>query len=354
MHNFPHRIFASGWYQVGWSDQFPPRSVVPMRYFDAELVCYRGEDAGLHVSDAFCPHLGAHLGFGGTVEGDCIRCPMHGWLWGPDGRNVAIPYSRPEKMDLTIQQWPVAEVDGLVLVWYGARGEAPTWDPPRFLPEKVSLTEDFWPLYPDCTDEWRDVRFPPQVVTENSCDAAHFKYVHHATEVPEIVGHESADHSFLTNFTLRFGGGLPSTWATPNGPIDGTLTTTAYGLGLAGGRLCAFETVYTLASTTPVTIETSDHRATVWIPKRRGDGSPLDESIRNRWAEEQRVQHARDVPIWENMTYVAKPAFARSEAETFRALRRWIERHYAEAAGDGDDAGNADGAGAGRLPTSVS
>lgn len=189
------------------------------------------------------------------------------------------------------------------------------------------------------------MRFPPQVVTENSCDAAHFKYVHHAGEVPEIVKHESGDHWFRTDFTLRFGGGLPSTWATPQGPVDGTLTTNAFGLGLAGGVICAFETVYTLASTTPVTTETSDHRCTVWVPRRRGDGSPLDESIRDRWAEEQRVQHARDLPIWENMTYVAKPAFARSEAETFRALRRWIERHYAEAGGDGD--ANGDGA---RVP----
>jgi 3-ketosteroid 9alpha-monooxygenase subunit A len=333
MHNFPHQIYASGWYQVGWSAEFLPGAVAPMRYFDQELVCYRGQDGNLRVSDAFCPHLGAHLGYGGKVEGDCITCPMHGWTWGPDGQNVAIPYSRPDRMELSIRHWPVAEVDGLVLLWFGAHGEEPTWHPPRFLPEDASLSEDFWELHPACTGEWRDVRFPPQVVTENSCDAAHFRYVHGAAEVPDIVGFESGDHWFETRFTLRFGGGVPSTWATPEGPVDGTLTTTAYGLGLAAGRLCGFDTVYTLASTTPVSFETSDHRATVWVPRRRGDGSPLDETIRDRWAGEQRVQHARDVPIWENMTYVDKPAFARSEAQTFRALRRWIERHYTEAAG---------------------
>jgi hypothetical protein len=169
-------------------------------------------------------------------------------------------------------------------------------------------------------------------VTENSCDAAHFMYVHGAAEVPEIVGFESGEHWFQTDFTLRFGGGLPSTWATPHGPVDGTLRTTALGLGLAAGVISAFDTVYTLASTTPVSTEISDHRCTVWVPRARGDGSLLEASIRDRWAEQQRVQHARDVPIWENMTYVDKPPFARSEAETFRALRRWIERHYAEAA----------------------
>ena len=28
---------------------------------------------------AHCPHMGAHLGFGGRVVGEAIRCPMHGF-----------------------------------------------------------------------------------------------------------------------------------------------------------------------------------------------------------------------------------------------------------------------------------
>ena len=61
MHGFPHG-YASGWYQVGWSDQFASGDVVPLRYFATDLVCYRNESGVLHISDAFCPHFGAHLG----------------------------------------------------------------------------------------------------------------------------------------------------------------------------------------------------------------------------------------------------------------------------------------------------
>ena len=43
--------------------------------------------------DAYCPHLGAHLGHGGRVEGGAVRCPFHAWLWGGDGRCLEVPYA---------------------------------------------------------------------------------------------------------------------------------------------------------------------------------------------------------------------------------------------------------------------
>ena len=336
MYNFPHTRFASGWYQIGWGGEFAPGEVRALRYFDTHLVCYRGQSGGLHVSDAFCPHFGAHLGYGGTVEDDCIRCPFHGWKWGPDGCNEEIPYSRPEKMNLRLRQWDVAEVDGLVLLWFGAEGEPPSWEPPSFLPENTSLEGDFWPVYPDCADTWTDLRFPPQVMAENSGDAAHFRYVHGAAEVPEIIGFEEAGHRFSTHFSVRYGGGRASTWATPKGPVDGRMTTIMHGIGIAAGIIESFDTVYTLATTTPIDQHTSDHRATVWVPRTRGDGSPLDESVRDRWAHQQRSQHAADLPVWENMTYVARPMFAKAETKVFRALRRWIEGLYPDSPATAD------------------
>lgn len=328
MHNFPHTRIASGWYQIGWSGEFELGRAVPLRYFETELVCYRGTSGTLYVSDAFCPHFGAHLGHGGTVEDDCIRCPFHGWKWGPDGRNVEIPYSRPDTMRLRLRQWEVSEVDGLVLLWYGAEGEPPSWPSPSFIPGHLSVTDDFWEIYPACTDVWTNLRFPPQVMAENSGDAAHFRYVHGAAEVPEIIDFEHDDHSFRTRFSVRYGGGRPSTWATPGGPVDGRMTTIMHGIGIAAGIIESFETVYTLATTTPIDAQTSDHRATVWVPRTRGDGTPLEEKIRDRWATQQRTQHAADLPVWENMTYIERPMFAAAETKIFKALRRWIEDLY--------------------------
>mgnify|MGYP001819168585 CR=1 FL=1 len=66
----------TGWYQIGWSSDYPAAEAVPLRYFGEDLVAYRGEDGSLHVLEGHCKHLGAHLGHGGKVVGDCIQCPF--------------------------------------------------------------------------------------------------------------------------------------------------------------------------------------------------------------------------------------------------------------------------------------
>ena len=44
--------------------------------------------------DAYCPHLGANLGVGGHVRGNCIECPFHGWQFdGETGKCMKIPYA---------------------------------------------------------------------------------------------------------------------------------------------------------------------------------------------------------------------------------------------------------------------
>jgi len=328
MHGFPHG-YASGWYQVGWSGEFVAGAdAVPMKYFEMELVCYRTEGGALRLSDAFCLHLGAHMGFGGTVEGDCLVCPFHGWKWDAEGKNVDIPYSDPDRMKLRIGQREVREVDGLVLMWYGVDGEPPTWEPFPMLPEECDADAEYWPVWPHAGKCWTGMKFPPQVASENSGDAAHFHYVHGAAGVPVVEAWESDKHWFRTSYEASFGGHRPTTWATPHGPVAGRITTTCYGMGLAAGKIESFDTVYTLASTTPIDRNTSDHRATVWVPRKRGDGSDMDETLRDRWAKQQISQHEADFPVWENMTYIARPAFAATEVKSFHALRRWIEDQY--------------------------
>jgi nitrite reductase/ring-hydroxylating ferredoxin subunit len=95
---------------VGWSPEFPTGEVRPLHYFGEDLVAYRDESGELHVLEAHCKHLGAHIGHGGKVVGDCVQCPFHGWRWGPDGTNRYIPYQpdRPNRA-LTLRVFPVRE-----------------------------------------------------------------------------------------------------------------------------------------------------------------------------------------------------------------------------------------------------
>jgi nitrite reductase/ring-hydroxylating ferredoxin subunit len=91
MPRYPFPATPDGWYGLCLSDELPVGGVAPLRYFGRELVAFRGEDGGARVFAAHCPHLGAHLGIGGKVEGDGIRCPFHGWRYDGAGCLVEVP-----------------------------------------------------------------------------------------------------------------------------------------------------------------------------------------------------------------------------------------------------------------------
>src|SRR2546421_234852 len=97
----------TGWFMIGWSSEFPQGTVKPLKYFGQDLVAYRTEEGSLHVLDAHCPHLGAHIGHGGKVNGDCVECPYHGWGYGPDGVNRYIPYEDRPNVSKKLRSWPV-------------------------------------------------------------------------------------------------------------------------------------------------------------------------------------------------------------------------------------------------------
>ena len=62
---FPFSSFPSGWFRVASSNQLAPGDVVPLHYFGRDLVLFRSQSGRLHLLDALCPHLGAHLAYEG-------------------------------------------------------------------------------------------------------------------------------------------------------------------------------------------------------------------------------------------------------------------------------------------------
>ena len=83
-----------GWYCVAEEAELAAGELRRVRSFGQELVLWRGENGEPHLWDAYCPHLGAHLGVGGKVEGDGLRCPFHAWKFDGSGRCIEIPYAK--------------------------------------------------------------------------------------------------------------------------------------------------------------------------------------------------------------------------------------------------------------------
>ena len=73
--------------------------------------------------DAYCPHLGAHLGRGGKVIGTDLQCPFHAWQFNGDGKCVRVPYANKIPAKAEVKSWPVLERNGRDLRLVPRRGE---------------------------------------------------------------------------------------------------------------------------------------------------------------------------------------------------------------------------------------
>jgi len=175
-----------GWFQVAYSDELEPGQVLPLKYFDRDLVLFRTEDGQAKVLDAFCPHLGAHLGYGGKVEGSCIRCPFHAWRFDGAGQCTEVPYAKKIPPKAKMRAWHVQESAGLILVWHHTGEAAPPWHPPE-VPEYK---------HPEWTEYERlrwQIRTRNQEMAENAVDSAHFHYLHGTSNMPSSQA-EVKDH----------------------------------------------------------------------------------------------------------------------------------------------------------------
>src|SRR5215471_21095842 len=111
--------FPTGWFIVAFASDLAAGQVKRVHYFGEEMVLFRTASGNMHVLDAYCQHLGANLGVRGTVEGEDIVCPWHGWHWRGDGTNALIPYSKIGcKNNVRIRTYPVREWYGFIVVWH--------------------------------------------------------------------------------------------------------------------------------------------------------------------------------------------------------------------------------------------
>ncbi|OUL26596.1 (2Fe-2S)-binding protein [Nostoc sp. T09] len=163
--NNPER-FIEGWYWAIPSDNLRIGEVKSITLLGRDLVIYRGKDRKAVTIDAYCPHMGAHLGEG-KVEGNELRCFFHQWKFDHEGFCVDIP-CLDEPLPIKLKAWPTAEKYGMIWVW---TGEIPL-QPLPFVPEleqkecHVAIVSHF---VTNCH---------PNVVIINAIDTQHFNTVH--------------------------------------------------------------------------------------------------------------------------------------------------------------------------------
>ncbi len=188
--------FPRGWFMVGESREATSKPA-SLRYFGQDLVMYRGNSGRVVVMEAYCPHMGTHLGNNETsyvvldgqqIDGDGIRCPYHGWRFNADGKCDDIPYSPapiPEKA--CIKSWPVEEWGGCIFVWNDEENGEPDFDMPP-LPE---WDDPDWVQWKP--DHLGVLECHPQEIIDNITDKAHLGPIHGSSDM-QYFESEFKDH----------------------------------------------------------------------------------------------------------------------------------------------------------------
>lgn len=166
----PRPAIPNGWQGIGFCEEVVVGQVLSRHILGRDLVLFRGDNGALSVVDAYCPHLGAHLG-GGDVVGDNIRCPYHHWQFDGGGHCAHIPYGTSKPAGAVLTSYPCREINGFIFIWHHTRGEPPQWDIP---PHPV--IDD--PAYYFVENREHLFRGHPQDISENGADFAHFTAIH--------------------------------------------------------------------------------------------------------------------------------------------------------------------------------
>ncbi|HEY8090143.1 MAG TPA: Rieske 2Fe-2S domain-containing protein [Polyangiaceae bacterium] len=178
--------FSTGWFAALRSEEVVASRLTRVQVLGREAVAFRDAGGAVALIDALCPHFGAHLGHGGTIEDGCVRCPFHGLKFDGAGQCVGGGlYAERGYRHLKADAWTVCEHAGMVFVWNGPDRRRPAWPMPL-----ATLDSKGWS--PPVTNAGRplprtNLFFP----TENIIDMTHFVNVHrwdlHHVVVPPHV-----------------------------------------------------------------------------------------------------------------------------------------------------------------------
>jgi len=308
---YPLPPVPDGWYAVGDSAALAPGEARPARWFGRELVLFRGHDGAARLFDAHCPHLGAHLGHGGCVEGDGIRCPFHGWRFDGEGRLAEVPRLGREPPRASVRAWPVREAEGRIFAWFHARGAAPGWELPEIRDGDPSRWTDW------ITERW-EVRTHVQDMAENILDRAHFLHVHDM-EAPDAP-----------RFEISFDGPAMTVEQNMKMTSDAAIAsrTTNWGPGISLTRVDVgpIHSV-TFITHTPVEPELVEFRLS--FSMHRFDDPAATAYVERRNREVVNLQASQDMPIWEHKVYRERPILTALDGPVHE-YRRWYAQFYSE------------------------
>jgi len=300
--------FPAGWFQVAYGEDLAVGDVVRVYYFGRELVLFRTQEGRAQVLDAFCAHLGANLGVGGRVDGDCLRCPFHAWAYDAEGRCVDIPYAERIPKGAQVRSYPTIERSGVVYLWFAEDGRSPSYEPPTL----AEFGDADWVGYARHSYRFRSA---VQEVVENVFDVAHGQFVHHNAQgtAPAVATFEYEGHTATAVFELDL-------------PLVGAKTrhvTILHGPAIATNRSTGAGTKSFLSTYTPIDETTVEANFSFMTPRSTADDPTGERSAASALATVKLFE--QDIPIWEHKVFRPQPLLCDGDNEIAR-YRVWVRQ----------------------------
>ena len=317
--------FPRGWFMIGEAHEatHTPKS---LRYFGKDLVLYRGESGTPYLTDAYCPHMGAHIAKNATsyivrdgeqIQGESIRCPFHGWRFGPDGACNHIPYSDFIPKAAKLRYYPVVERAGILWVWHDPEALAPDYPLSEFGGHHGAAGWVEWKI-----DFMGDLDSHGIEITDNMADFGHFVPIHGATEwqyfANEYQAHVVHQYYSAGHRTL-----------TASAEDQLALDTWYEGPGFLQSEMAGAFDSFIMIANTPI----EDGRSRAWhgLMVRVHDGSrettDEDRAHARAYQEGSRLAFAQDVEIWANKRACINPLVIPKDGP-FAKNRVWYSQFF--------------------------
>ncbi|XP_064616986.1 cholesterol 7-desaturase nvd-like [Liolophura sinensis] len=330
-------VYPNGWFGLIESHRLNKSEAINIGLLGLNLAVFRDDNGEAHAIDAYCPHMGANLAAGGRVVGDCLECPFHGWQFrGADGKCTKIPYTDSIPDIAKVKSWPVTELNGWIYLWHHAEGLDPTWK----IPEIEEIQNGEWKFRGRSEHH---INAHIEEIPENGADVYHLGQVHGPimmagidlrfmySKLWEFAKHEwtacwealPAPNAHigqikLTHSIKMFGKRLP--------PVDLSVDGQQIGPGIVylkfDNLLGKGAFLQSLTPEGPMMQRLVHNIYVHWkMPIIIAKFFMLGEAL----------QVERDIMIWNNKCYEAKPLFVKSKEDTLIARhRRWYQQFYSE------------------------
>ncbi len=318
----------NGWYAVCYSKEVLTTKIKTVSMLDKEFVVFRSRKGKVNVLEAYCPHQGTHLGYGGEIVEDCIVCPFHRWHFNGEGTCVKIPYATklPALERNCLNSLPTHESEGMVYCYYHADNKKPDFKLADFDSE---FPEADWtpPVRAEFTIKTHVHEFG-----ENGFDIAHFKPVHGSEDNKIIVNSDPSAKEMKYRLSLVYPG---SGMGLPMIKIAVCTDWTYHGLGV-------FSNLVTLEKF-PIIIR----QVYCFTPQNNGETlirffmrikrNSLAKNTVLKWLQTKLIHFQNvklvlrnfneDKAIWENKRYRAKPVLCDGDGPIM-VYRRWAQQFY--------------------------